>query len=76
MANTASARPSVRRTLRTLEGMLLRGGQRTALENARAAVLADRERAAARGEVERVLASVAAGRGGTGRAAVLPVPRP
>ncbi|RKN42225.1 hypothetical protein [Streptomyces hoynatensis] len=51
-------RPAVAGTLRVLERVLLPGGRRTALENARAAVLADRERAAARFEAERALRSV------------------
>ncbi|WP_052849431.1 hypothetical protein [Streptomyces avicenniae] len=60
MAHVVQTRPSVTGTLRVLEGMLLRAGRRTALENAWAAVQADRERAAARGEAERALRAVTA----------------
>ena len=47
--------PAVAGALRVLERVLLPGDRRTALANARAAVLADRERAAAHREAERVL---------------------
>lgn len=46
------------RTLRLLEERLLRGGRRTALRNAWAAVQEDRERAAARSEAEQALRAV------------------
>ncbi|TDC09275.1 hypothetical protein E1265_32415 [Streptomyces sp. 8K308] len=46
------------RTLRLLEERLLRGGRRTALRNAWAAVQEDRERAVARTEAEQALRAV------------------
>ncbi|TDC73813.1 hypothetical protein [Streptomyces hainanensis] len=58
MRYVSPARPSVTGTLRLLEERLLRGGRRTALRNAWAAVQEDRERAAARSEAERVLQAV------------------
>lgn len=45
----------MRTTLRTLEGLLLSGGQQTARRNAWTAVLADRRRATARAEAQLVL---------------------
>ncbi|WP_049571083.1 hypothetical protein [Streptomyces sp. SBT349] len=59
MQFASSARPSMTGTLRALEGVLLRGGRRTALRNAWAAVEEDRVRAAARRDAERALAAVA-----------------
>ncbi|MFI7273360.1 hypothetical protein [Streptomyces sp. NPDC049879] len=70
-AGAVQTRPSVTGTLRVLEGMLLRAGRRTALENAWTAVQADRERAAARSEAERALRAVTA----DARPAALPAPR-
>ncbi|MDT0344641.1 hypothetical protein [Streptomyces litchfieldiae] len=66
------ARPTVTGTLRVLEGVLLRGGRRRALRNARTAVLQDRARAAARRDAERALAAASE----RVRPAVLPAPRP
>ncbi|MDT0307580.1 hypothetical protein RM780_11470 [Streptomyces sp. DSM 44917] len=48
-------RPTVGNALRALEERLLRGGRRTALHNAWAAVQEDRVRAAARLDAERAL---------------------
>ncbi|UCM87454.1 hypothetical protein [Streptomyces marincola] len=71
MPDTREARASVTGALRALEGVLSRGGRRTALANAHAAVLEDRARAAARRDAERALAAVVE-RGGP---AALPAPR-
>ncbi|MEU2514411.1 SCO2195 family GlnR-regulated protein [Streptomyces syringium] len=58
---TLSVRPpSVTGALRALEGLLLRGGQRTARRNAWTAVLEDRRRAKDRREAQHVLEAVAA----------------
>ncbi|MFC5804575.1 hypothetical protein [Streptomyces formicae] len=51
----ANAFPSVTQTLRAVESVLLRGGQRTARRNAWTAVLEDRRRAKDRVEAEHVL---------------------
>ncbi|MBF6046977.1 hypothetical protein GO001_17320 [Streptomyces sp. NRRL B-1677] len=52
--------PSVTGALRALEGLLMRGGQRTARRNAWTAVLEDRRRAKDRREAQHVLEAVAA----------------
>ncbi|QKV95377.1 hypothetical protein HUT19_29630 [Streptomyces sp. NA02950] len=57
----APVRPSVTDALLALEGLLLRGGQRTARRNAWTAVLEDRRRAKDRHEAEHVLETVSAG---------------
>lgn len=54
-------RPSVTEALLALEGLLLRGGQRTARRNAWTAVLEDRRRAKDRHEAEYVLEAVSTG---------------
>ncbi|OEV01722.1 hypothetical protein [Streptomyces oceani] len=51
----------MRTTLRTLEGLLLSGGHRTARRNAWTAVLADRRRATARAQAQQMLDSGGAG---------------
>ncbi|MEU2431715.1 MULTISPECIES: hypothetical protein [unclassified Streptomyces] len=51
----ANALPSFTQTLRAVESVLLRGGQRTARRNAWTAVLEDRRRAKDRVEAEHVL---------------------
>ncbi|MDT0379634.1 hypothetical protein RM572_12745 [Streptomyces sp. DSM 42041] len=48
----------MRTALRTLEGLLLDGGGRTARRNAWQAVLEDRSRARARAEAERLLTAM------------------
>ncbi|CDR11047.1 MULTISPECIES: hypothetical protein [Streptomyces] len=57
----APVRPSVTDALLALEGLLLRGGQRTARRNAWTAVLEDRRRAKDRDEAEHVLEAVSTG---------------
>ncbi|MEV4443444.1 hypothetical protein AB0K09_31510 [Streptomyces sp. NPDC049577] len=58
---TLTARPpSVTGALRALEGLLMRGGQRTARRNAWTAVLEDRRRAKDRREAQHLLEAVAA----------------
>ncbi|RNG10594.1 hypothetical protein [Streptomyces botrytidirepellens] len=57
----APVRPSVTDALLALEGLLLRGGQRTARRNAWTAVLEDRRRAKDRTEAQHVLEAVSAG---------------
>ncbi|AGP58491.1 MULTISPECIES: hypothetical protein [Streptomyces] len=57
----APVRPSVTDALLVLEGLLLRGGQRTARRNAWTAVLEDRRRAKDRDEAEHVLEAVSTG---------------
>lgn len=52
--------PSLTGALRALEGLLLRGGQRTARRNAWSAVLEDRRRARARREAQSLLEAAAA----------------
>ncbi|MEU8823701.1 hypothetical protein [Streptomyces sp. NPDC048636] len=56
--SAAPVRPSVTDALLALEGLLLRGGQRTARRNAWTAVLEDRRRAKDRHEAEHVLEAV------------------
>ncbi|MFI2639774.1 hypothetical protein [Streptomyces sp. NPDC018610] len=51
----ATAIPSVKEALRTVESLLMRGGQRTARRNAWTSVLEDRRRAKDRVEAQRVL---------------------
>ncbi|MEC4017193.1 SCO2195 family GlnR-regulated protein [Streptomyces sp. H27-D2] len=58
---TPVVRPTVTGTLRALESLLLRGGQRTARRNAWTSVLEDRRRAQDRHEVQDVLEAVATG---------------
>ena len=48
----------MRTALRTLEGLLLDGGRRTARRNAWQAVVEDRRRARARAEAERLLTAM------------------
>ncbi|MET9800738.1 hypothetical protein [Streptomyces sp. NPDC006368] len=55
----AHAFPSVTDALRTLEGLLLGAGQRTARRNAWTSVLEDRRRARDRVEAQHVLEAVA-----------------
>jgi hypothetical protein len=57
----ATAIPSVTDALRAVEAVLLRGGQRTARQNAWTAVLEDRRRAKDRREAQHVLEAVATG---------------
>ncbi len=52
--------PSVTGALRALEGLLMRGGQRTARRNAWTAVLEDRRRAKDRREAQHLLEAAAA----------------
>lgn len=58
-------RPSVAGVLRTIEGVLLRGEQRTARRNAWDAVLEDRRRAVARRESESAVGKADPPVGGT-----------
>ncbi|MGP3924075.1 MULTISPECIES: SCO2195 family GlnR-regulated protein [unclassified Streptomyces] len=55
----ATAIPSFTDTLRAVESVLMRGGQRTARQNAWTAVLEDRRRAKDRREAQHVLEAVA-----------------
>jgi hypothetical protein len=57
----ATAIPSFTTALRAVEGVLMRGGQRTARRNAWNAVLEDRRRARDRREAQHVLEAVATG---------------
>ncbi|MGP4001981.1 SCO2195 family GlnR-regulated protein [Streptomyces sp. 8N706] len=57
----ATAIPSVTDALRAVEEVLMRGGQRTARQNAWTAVLEDRRRAHDRREAQHVLEAVATG---------------
>lgn len=61
MQAAAPVKPSLNDTLRALEGLLLRGGQRTARRNAWTSVLEDRSRARARTETAHVLEAAAEG---------------
>lgn len=56
---SATAIPSFADTLRAVESVLMRGGQRTARRNAWVAVLEGRRRAKARHESQRVLETLA-----------------
>ncbi|AKH82012.1 hypothetical protein AA958_07035 [Streptomyces sp. CNQ-509] len=58
-------RPTVAGLLRTIEGVLLRGEQRTARRNAWDAVLEDRRRASARRESESAVSQADPSAGGT-----------
>ncbi|WP_184569041.1 SCO2195 family GlnR-regulated protein [Streptomyces zagrosensis] len=53
------ARPSVAGALRTIEGLLMSAGQRTARRNAWTSVLEDRRRAEDRREAEHLMEAVA-----------------